>query len=271
MQHLWAALNNEDSAELDRAALDMALIENPVLEAEPWLAELDRMAAGVLQRMGGETSAAAFILAMNGHLFQELGFQGNQADYNDPRNSCLDEVLRRRLGLPITLSLVYMEIARRLGRTVAGIGLPGHFIVQYSEGQLRTFIDPFHGGTILEDRECLQLAEQIAGVEASREPGLLEPVDKRYILMRMLNNLRAAYSRAENFEKASATLDVLIAAAPDTADYYKRRAISRMHLRALTDASADFKAYLRLAPEAADREEVRQQLSAIHRWLGTLN
>ena len=268
---LSAALNNEPSVSLDLAALEMASIETPGLEAEPWLAELDRIASGVADRMRRETSGPAFIRVANGYLFHELGFLGNQAEYNDPRNSCLDQVLTRRLGLPITLSLIYMEVARRLGRQVCGIGLPGHFIVQYNDGALKAFLDPFHGGKLLDEKDCLQLAQDIAGVDVTRDPRLLQPVDKRYILMRMLNNLQAAYFRAQQFEKASATLDVLIAAAPEAADYYKARAIARMHLREFRDASTDFNAYLRLAPKAADKDEVRRQLSAIHRWLGAVN
>jgi len=271
MQHLRAALSNEPSAQLDRAALDIASIETPGLQAGPWLAELDRIAAGIAERMERETSAGAFVRVTNGYLFHELGFQGNQAEYNDPRNSCLDQVLSRRLGLPITLSLVYLEAARRLKRPVFGIGLPGHFIVQYNDGNLRAFIDPFHGGKLLDDSDCILLAQDIAGVDVSRDPRLLQPVDKRYILLRMLNNLQAAYFRAQQFAKAAATLDVLIAAAPQAADHYKARAVARMHLREFTQASADFNAYLRQAPEAEDRDEVRHQLSSIHRWLGTVN
>ena len=271
MQHLNAALRNESCSQLDLAALDMASIETPGLPAAPWMAELDRIAAGIAEGMGRETSAEAFVRMANGYLFVELGFQGNQAEYDDPRNSCLDQVLRRRLGLPITLSVVYLEVARRLKRPVFGIGLPGHFIVQYNGGGLRTFIDPFHGGKLLDDKDCIMLARDIAGVDITQEPRLLEPVDKRYILLRMLNNLKAAYFRAQQYGKAAATLDVLIAATPKAAEHYKARAIARTQLREFTEAMADFNAYLRLAPNAADREETRRQLSAIHRWLGSVN
>jgi len=159
--------------------------------------------------------------------------------------------------------VVYLEVARRLKRPVFGIGLPGHFIVQYDDGDLRTFIDPFHGGKLLEDKDCILLAQDIAGADVSRDPRLLEPVDKRYILLRMLNNLKAAYFRAQQFEKAAAT--------PETAGHYQARAMARMQLRQFTGAAADFNAYLRLAPNAVDREETRRQLSAIHRWLGSVN
>jgi regulator of sirC expression with transglutaminase-like and TPR domain len=271
LEVLRAALNNDPSIPLDRAALDLACIETPGLQAAPWLAELDRMAAAVASRLGSETSGVAFIRQTNAYLFEELAFRGNESDYSDARNSCLDQVLARRLGIPITLSLVYMELARRLHRPLFGIGLPGHFIVEYDDGDFRTFIDPFHRGKLLAESDCVNLARNIAGVGASLDPALLRAVDKRYILTRMLNNLQAAYVRAQSHHKAAAVLDVLIESAPLAPDYHKARAIARMHMREFAAASADFNAYLRYAPQAPDGDEVRRQLSAIHRWLGSVN
>ena len=167
--------------------------------------------------------------------------------------------------------MVYIEVARRLGRPVAGVGLPGHFLVQYDDGEYVTYIDPFHGGRLLDEPSCRQVAREIAGAEAAAEPSALAPVGTRYILTRMLNNLRSAYFRTRDFAKAAAALDFLVEAFPENAEYYKARGVARLQLRELRAARSDLGAYLAHAPQAEDRIEVTRQLEAIHRWLGRLN
>ncbi len=131
------------------AALEIASIETPDLDQQPFLAILDRMASAIAARLPSGATGREFVAAANQYFFDELGFHGNEIDYNDPRNSCLDHVLDRRTGLPITLSVVYIEVARRLGQPVSGIGLPGHFIVEYKDGEFAAYIDPFHSGRLL--------------------------------------------------------------------------------------------------------------------------
>jgi regulator of sirC expression with transglutaminase-like and TPR domain len=206
----------------------------------------------------------------NQYLFEEAGFRGNEAEYYDPRNSCLDAVLDRRTGIPITLSVVYIEVARRLGQPVAGIGLPGHFIVQYNDGKYCTFADPFHGGKLLSEDECRVLAREV-GVDIATEPSTLRPVSNRYILVRMLNNLRSAYFRSKNYKKAVQALDPLVEAFPANAEYYKARGVARLQLREFRAAKTDLEKYLKCSPDADDKAEVTKQLEAIHRWLGRLN
>lgn len=134
--------------DLDRAALTLATIEFPCLEMENCLSTLDAFAREIGAR-AKDGHGRHYVDAVNHFLFQELGIRGNEDDYYDPHNSCLNEVISRRVGIPITLSVLYMEISRRLARPVFGIGLPGHFIVQYNDGQYSTFIDPFNGGELL--------------------------------------------------------------------------------------------------------------------------
>ena len=132
-----------------------------------------------------------------------------------------------------------------------------------------TYIDPFHGGKLMSEEDCRNVAREITGVEISASA--LEPVGVRYILVRMLNNLREAYFRAKLYAKAVTVLDLLLEAFPQDPGYLKTRGVARLHLREFSAARADLEKYLKLAPEAEDRTDVVQQLEAIHRWLGRLN
>ena len=146
MNALRDLLTSRSSAvTMDVAALEIASIEHPRLDPTPWLRELDRLAVEVAERTGDLSDGLHFIQSMNEFLFQEQRFHGNDAFYYDPRNSCLNDVLAYRTGIPITLSVVYMEIARRLQKPLAGIGAPGHFLISYEEDSLTLFIDPYHG------------------------------------------------------------------------------------------------------------------------------
>jgi regulator of sirC expression with transglutaminase-like and TPR domain len=251
VQALISALTGASDARLDAAALDLATIEFPSLTAAPYLDRLDEMGL----ELGDETAGMngpEFLSRANTYLFEDIGFD-------------------QRAGIPITLSLVYLEIARRVGRPIFGIGLPGHFVIKYDDGKYATFLDPFNGGKLLNEEECRALAKSIVGADALSDPHLLRPVGPPYILIRMLNNLRAAYFRREDFGRAATVLNILVQSSPDTAEYYKGRAIANVHIRQLRAASADFEEYLRLSPDAEDREEIVKQLVSIHRWLSALN
>ena len=270
MRFLNSALTGQGETALDSAALDLASLEFPGLVREPYLARLDDMAAELADTTT-ELSGAAFVAAANTFLFDDLGFRGNEADYYDPRNSCLNWVLDQRSGIPITLSLIYIELARRIGRPVFGIGLPGHFVIKYDDGSFSTYLDPYSGGKLLNEADCRELVESIAGADALADPNLFLPVGARYILVRMLNNLRIAYLRREDFARVINVLDVLIGTFPATAEYYRDRAIAKVRLRRFRAGGEDFEQYLALQPQASDRDEIVKQLAAIHRWLGTLN
>jgi regulator of sirC expression with transglutaminase-like and TPR domain len=269
MEALRAALREAPDARLDVAALEIASIETPDLDSQPFLAILDRLASAIASRLPSPAPGREFVLAANRYLFDELGYHGNEMDYNDPRNSCLNYVLDRRTGIPIALSVVYIEVARRLGQPVAGVGLPGHFIVEFDDGEFVTYIDPFHSGRLLSADDCRQLARERTGSDA--DATALAPVGTRYILVRMLNNLRAAYFRGNQFEKMVAVTDLLLEGFPANAEYYKARGLARLRLRQYRGAKSDLEMYLKYAPDAEDRAQITQQLGTIHRWLGRLN
>jgi regulator of sirC expression with transglutaminase-like and TPR domain len=255
---------------LDIAALQLASIEYPEISTEAFLQLLDSHAREVKERISEDTPGPEFIQTLNDYLFNELGFHGNSDDYYNPANSCLNEVLANRTGIPITLSLVYMEVSRRLDRTVFGIGLPGHFVVQYYDDDFTAFIDPFNNGRVLFDVECYMLAKEVTGVDVSRNPDVLRPVSKRHIVVRMLNNLRAAYFRRQNPAKAIEVLNLLIEAMPESAEEYKQRGICLAQRQQFKAARRDLETYLRLAPNAPDRDQIRAQLTRISGWLSAL-
>jgi len=272
VERLLNALRDERSGTpLDIACLEMATIEFPGLDVEASLFRLDNLAEQVTSQLTPNASGLDFIRITNELLFDVLQFRGNEEEYYDPRNSCLNSVLMRRLGIPITLSVVYIEIARRLRRSVYGVGLPGHFIVAYEDNESRYWIDPFHRGRILTFAECCALAKEAANVDIRFNPAVFSPVNKRQILVRMLSNLKAIYLRGEAFDKAREVLDLLIEAMPDYPEEYRHRGI--VHLKQLNHRAAkqDFETYLRLQPNSPEREGVEKQLVLIERYKAEMN
>ncbi len=272
MNYLRQLLEGEENSgqpakgRLDRAALDLASIHFPGLEPQPFLDQLNDLASRLGDRLRNFNDGRDFVETAQRFLFGELGFHGNEEDFFDPRNSCLNQVLERRTGLPITLSVMYMEIARRLQMPVFGIGLPNHFVIQFDDGNYSTFIDPFHGGRPITVRECFALA----GAPVA-DPSLLQRVSKKQIAMRMLQNLHKVYMQQRDFERAVATLDLMISGAPDTAQWYKYRGVLLVENKRWQPARRDFEQYLTMEPEAADRDEIRKQIQTIQQFLAQLN
>jgi regulator of sirC expression with transglutaminase-like and TPR domain len=256
---------------LDVAALELASIEFPGLDFDASAFRLDNLAEQIGSQLSSGADVLDYIRAANELLFDVMQFRGNEEDYYDPRNSCLNSVLMRRLGIPITLSVVYMEVARRLSRRVHGVGLPGHFIVACEDNSTRYWVDPFHAGRILSFSDLCALAKTTAGVDLRANPAVLAPLSNRQILVRMLSNLKAIYLRGEAFDKARQVLDLLIAATPDYAAEYRHRGM--VHLQQLNHraAKADLETYLRLDPDSLEREQVEKQLIEIERWKAGLN
>ncbi len=256
---------------LDRAALQLATIEYPGLDVELFLHTLDshavELAALLPENCGGEQ----YISIANHYLFTELGFGGNSSDYYDPRNSCLNEVLARRTGIPITLSVVYMEIARRLSKPVYGVGMPGHFLVLYDDREYRAFVDPFYGGRLLSPGDCRERARTTAGVDIDESPQSMQPVSNRHILIRMLNNLRAVYAKQEAHAKSVEVLGLLLEASPNSAEERRERGRLNIELHRYQAAREDLEAYLRLAPEAPDRATIEKTLAVLRQWTSRLN
>lgn len=264
-------VNKAENVPLDAAVLQLASVEYADLDIGYFVEVLDSHARELGELTRPSMCGEEFIETANEYLYENLGFRGNRTDYYNPRNSCLNDVLVERQGIPITLTVVYMEIARRLGREVRGVGMPGHFLGLYRDREFTGFIDCFNGGRILEPEECRQLAWETARVDIAGQEQFLEPVKKWKIVLRMLDNLRVIYFRRKDFEKAVRVLDLYLAALPGSAEEYKQRGLLHLHQQRPADALADLQRYLKLSPHAADKAEVEEQADNIRRLLRSLN
>lgn len=281
--------------ELPRAALLVAQQEYPRLRIETALAELERLAGAFRQRLEPRAPPRQQLVQLNELLFGEEGFRGNVAAYYDPRNSYLNEVLERRLGLPITLSLVYIEVGRRAGLPLRGVGFPAHFLVLYeglepaleagaerarepqpgfeqrrggsepeaAAGPDPLLVDPFNSGRLLRRADCEAILHQTFGETVRFDPSQLAPSSPRDILARLLANLKGAYLRQGDLERALRSSELLSLVLPSATEI-RERGLMRYHQGDLLGASRDLSRYLEFASDAADAETVRHQLR--HIW-----
>ncbi len=255
--------------DLARAALLIAEVEHSALPIDRYLVALSKLAA----RSGaaGAGDPVERLHRLREFLFEEEGFRGNAEDYYDPRNSCLNDVLDRRLGIPITLGLVLIEVGRRVGLRVEGIGLPGHFVVRATVGDAPMLLDPFNGGTILTHHACTELVARALGRRVVLRDEHFVPIPKRQFLVRMLNNLKAVYWRREDWGKALAVTDRLLAADPTSMTEVRDRGTLLAKLGDVARGLAEWERYLTECPEAPDAESLRGHLRRARLQLASLN
>jgi regulator of sirC expression with transglutaminase-like and TPR domain len=264
----FATLVSAPSCHLDRAALEIARIGHPDLDPTPSLQALDALADGLRPRLSRRVApdTAAALLAR--YLFEECGFRGNRAAYYDPRNSFLNDVLERRTGIPISLSVVAIEVGRRLGIALEGVGFPGHFLVRVVGPGAKRLLDCFQGGTAVDQDELLArlrtLAETSGGPDfAQVPPRFLEATPVPGILARMLRNLLRIYLEKRDWAHALAAVDLLLVLTPRSAEDLRVRARLYEELECFASAAADLRRYLALAPKANDAVEVRKALGRL--------
>jgi regulator of sirC expression with transglutaminase-like and TPR domain len=251
----------ENVLDLALAALAIARSEYPQLDPAAYLSRLDELAAEVAGHLSGaETNPQRAIAALNYVLFEKRGFRGNREDYFDAKNSFLNEVIERRVGIPITLSVLYMEVARRIGLSLLGVGFPGHFMVKYLEDGQEIVIDPFEHGDIKTRESLERLLHGLYGRKVTLVPEFLEPVTKKQILRRMLNNLKFIYVKTEEMVKALVALDRMMIIEPNVPEDLRERGQIYLALEYFPQAKADFEAYLRLVPDASDAAQIRDYL-----------
>jgi regulator of sirC expression with transglutaminase-like and TPR domain len=256
---------DDDEIELDRAAFLFAAVEYPELNVEAGLCELDDLADLLRPRVVGLRSPAEVVGIVAEFLHGELGFAGNVDAYYDPRNSYLNEVLDRRLGIPITLSLLYLEIGRRVGLPFEGVGMPGHFLVRFRHSDTPVLVDPFAGGTIVGEAECEARLRGLYGPGVQLRASMLTAIDTRTIVYRMLNNLKGVYTSKDDWPRVIRTIDLLLAARPGASSEYRDRGAAHLRAGDLRRARADFEHYLLNAAEVADAAVVREQLALVER------
>jgi len=250
----------EDKIDLGRAALTIALSDYPDLDIAAYLARIDQLAVDVTRRCDGSGEIYNAIAALNYVLFKQHGFRGNSDDYYDPQNSFLNEVIERKIGLPITLSILYIEVAQRVGLALDGVGFPGHFLVKHAQNGVEIVIDPFHQGDIKSRQDLARMLGGLYGGAVEFHDEYLKPASKKEILRRMLGNLKGIYAKTNDLVKLLSVLDRAIILEPGAAGEVRDRARVYLRLECFAQARADFEYYLKLAPEAKDAAAVREQL-----------
>jgi regulator of sirC expression with transglutaminase-like and TPR domain len=257
------------TVDLARAALSVARIEYPDLDEGRELARLDGLAARI--GSGRRAEAGLTLERLKRCLFDEEGFRGNADEYYDPRNSCLNDVLDRKLGIPITLSVLTMEIGRRVGLDIVGVGLPGHFIVSASINGRPVLFDPFHGGVVLTPSSAADVAARAVGRPVKIAEAHWAPCPRRQIVVRMLRNLKTIYARRADWERALGVVDRLLLIDAETPMHLRDRGTVLVKAGRLWEGAAEWEAYLTCYPSVPDAEAFRQELRRVRQELGSRN
>jgi regulator of sirC expression with transglutaminase-like and TPR domain len=255
---------------LAEAALLIAAEEYPRLHVEAYLEKLDLFGDIAREQAAEARDAIDMISALNATLFERLGFRGNRESYYDPRNSFLNEVIDRRIGIPITLTVVYIEVARRIGFPVKGVGLPFHFIARHEAESGDIFIDPFSDGRVLGTAACAELVTNMSGGKVELNPEHLEAVSNKQILTRVLSNLLGIYATSDR-RRALAVVERNLLLNPDSTQHIRDRGLLLGAVGDSANAINELERYLALAPEAADTDAVREQIRSIRQNKAKLN
>jgi regulator of sirC expression with transglutaminase-like and TPR domain len=260
-----------EQCELAPAALAIARIAYPALEPGPHLARLDALAAGAHPRLRPDMPPEEAAAALAAYLFGECGFRGNREDYYDPRNSFLNDVLERRTGIPISLAVVLIETAARLGLALEGVGFPGHFLVRAPGARAPVVLDPFSGGRVVGEDELLDRWRATQGSAARLPRGALETAGRLAILTRMLRNLLAVYLERRDQVHALEAVELLLVLGPDAPQSLRVRGLLLADLDYAAGALADLRRYLELAPGAPDAAVVRERIADLERTATTVH
>jgi regulator of sirC expression with transglutaminase-like and TPR domain len=262
----------DERVDLLRAALTFARIEDPQLDVEQYVSRVEELSQRATAKVQDLDDPTNVIAALNQVLFQEEMFRGNTVDYYSPRNSFLHDVLDRRLGIPISLALVYMEVARRVGFPLFGVGMPGHFLLKhYDAAGHSILIDVFERGVVVTEEDCRQKLNTIYSGQLTLQPEFLLPVTRRQMLTRMLNNLRSIYLSQRDFRRAVQVVDLILVIYPRSPEDVKQRAVLRYNLDDYRGALNDFEEYVKMSPDASDADEIRQTALSLRRSMAMMN
>ena len=270
----FAELVSSEQFNLAEASPLVAEDVYPDLDVAAYLARLDDIATAIRKRIASDAFAEQKVLALNYYLFNELHFVGNAADYYDPRNSYLNEVLERRTGIPLTLSIVYLEVGRRLGLNLKGVSFPGHFLVKLVVKKGQLVLDPFIGGEAQSESDLRQrLAQVMPAGEAETVPihRYLQPASSRQVIARMLRNLKTIYLQAQQLEQALAVMHRMLLVVPESAEELRDRGLLYQRLECFRPALSDLQNYLRRRPQAPDASEIHAKVVELRQACSRLN
>jgi len=258
----------DEEIDLAEAALWLAAEAYPGLPVGAYLAKLDRIADGVLPALQGAGFLEQQVEALNRELFGAYGFRGARDDYYDPRNSFISDVLDRKTGIPISLSVVYIEVARRVGLDAAGMNFPGHFLARVGDDPI--IVDAFEG-RIATARECKARLAAALGADAELTPELLAPAGNKAILLRMLSNLKSIYASRREFEAALGCCDRCLLLAPDSPLEVRDRGLIYHGLDCVRPALMDLERYLELDPEGEGAAVIRKLVGQLHQQVPSIH
>lgn len=261
----------DEQIDLAEAALLIAAEEYAGLDVPLYIEKLDRIGDLAREHAEGARTTSDMIAAINTTLFDELGFCGNRENYYDPRNSFLNEVLDHRTGIPITLTVVYMETARRIGFPVLGVGLPGHFIAKHISDEGDIFIDTFNDGRLLGEAGCAEILKEMSGGRLELKPSHIAAVTNKQILTRMLSNLLGIYADSIDHARSLAAIERILLINPDSPPHVRDRGLLLAALGKTAAALPELKRYLTLAPEARDSSVIREQIKSLQQTLARMN
>ncbi len=273
----FARIVNSAPIDVTKAALFIAMLEYPSFDADQYLSKLNLLAQQVLTTLGSNSSSENIdpltkIDAINKVLFEDEHFHGNEEDYYNPDNSFLNRVLDTHVGIPISLSLVYIEVAKRVGLQVEGVGLPFHFVVRCVLPTEILYIDPFERGLLLSEQDCRERIRLMSHGKITRLPRhMFEPIQPRQMLVRMLGNLKNIYLHREDYKKTLAISEYLLLLIPDNAREIRDRGMIHLQLKHYAKALRDLKMYLKLEPQASDRQEIQNHVASIQQVMAMMN
>ncbi|MEO0349524.1 MAG: transglutaminase-like domain-containing protein [Cyanobacteria bacterium P01_A01_bin.15] len=247
--------------DLAAAALCPAQEVYPDLDPAICYRQLDKLAAAIRPNISAYPLKT--IQAINHHLYTELGFSGNQINYYEPDNSYFNRVLERRMGIPITLALVYLEVAQRLDFSMVGVGMPGHFLVRPTVDDMAVYVDPFNQGEVLFPADCQAIFQRLYGANAVWSPAYLTPITAKPLLARLLNNLKLIYLNRRDLSHTLTVLDYLLLLFPQEPSNSRDRGLIHYQLQNLLAARSDLETYLVHSPSAPDRDQILQLLDNI--------
>jgi regulator of sirC expression with transglutaminase-like and TPR domain len=261
----------ERALDLARAALLVAAESDPRLDVDGQLHTLDSWAATLSQRLEPEWNNLQKLARLRSFVFEELGFRGDNKDYFSPSNSLLHEVMARRLGVPLTLSIIFMELGWRIGIPFEGVGFPGHFLIRLTGEPLDLVLDPFNHARTMHEDDCRQLLREVTGGRLEFDGRMLASVTKRDIITRLLLNLKGAYLRAHDDDGALAAVERLLLIHPEDIDEVRDRGLLLFRLRRYGPALESLCAYLEARPEAPDQETISQHVTTLRHLIASLN
>lgn len=268
-QYFYQEIQQADEyINLAKAALYIAQEEYPYLDTEEYLNALDTMAQELQERLPFQQYPLRVIQIINQYLYDDLGFAGNVDDYYNPCNSFLNDVIDSRQGIPITLSLIYMELARRIDFPMVGVGMPGHFLIRPNLPEMEIFVDAFNHGEVIFAQDCQERLTQIYQRPITLQPEMLATVSNRQFLARLLTNLKYIYLHNKDLEKALAAVERILLLFPEVVLELRDRGLLSYQLGLFSQAASDLENYLTKVPQAQDAPMIRELLAKLGKGVG---